>query len=278
MNNKRLSERYKFDYRRIQFEDSYHIEYCITDVCNRNCAACSHLAPLAKRENFVGIEEFIKNSAIIRNLIPDIHTFWITGGEPTLHPDFLLLLKIARDIFPNCFVGIYSNGYFLKKYENDLNFWNFIRDNGIVWAITTYDLSKEFIENVFTEHGCLNNLAIVHSGKRFSNLTNYSRNQPITADKFKKCGWERSKINIRNGKIFNCPSAEFVDLFNDYFNCDLELNRRDYLIINERLTKKQFEEFRGATPFCGNCDLSQRYKKIFKNTKSNRLISEWSTF
>lgn len=278
MEDRKLLKRYQFDCRRIEFEDAFHIEYCITDICNRNCAACSHLAPLAKSPNFVTCEEFEKNVVILHKLLPEAHTFLLTGGEPTLHPKFIPLLEIAAKVFANSFVGIYSNGSFLDGYKNDLNFWQFVRERGIVWAVTNYDAPKSEVENIFSQNGCLNNLAFVHSGNTFFNLTNYSCNQPVTEEKYKNCGWERSKINVRNGKIFNCPSAEFVDLFNAHFNCDLRLTDEDFLTVDDRLTREQIENFRGATPFCGNCDLNYRYKKIFKNSQSKRQISEWSTF
>lgn len=272
----RLAERYIFDWKRIEKQDSYHIEYCVTDICNRNCTACSHLAPLAKQPNFVTIEQFSKVVKIIQKCMLDVHTFWLTGGEPTLHPEFLQLLKIAREVFSDSYVGIYSNGSTLKKYETDEVFWDFIGEQGIVWGITSYDADACYFEEIFSKHGCLNNLVIVQSGKLFFNLTNYSKNQPITMEKYQKCGWERSKINVRNGKIYNCPSVEFAELFNNHFDAKLRISQSDYLTIDETLTLEKIEKFRGPIPFCSQCDLNKRYKKIFKNEPSKKNIEEWA--
>ena len=274
----RLTERYVFDWERIKNSDGYHIEYCITDICNKNCAACSHLAPLAKSPAFVTEEEFVRVLRTLKKCVPDAHTFWLTGGEPTLHPQFLKLAKIARGVYKDSFVGIYSNGINLKKYEADGTFWEFVRENGIVWGITCYGEEARYFEDMFSGNGCLNNLAIVQSGKIFFNLTNYSCNQPITDEKYKKCGWEKSKINVRNGKIYNCPSAEFADLFNGYFGNKLRICELDYLVADESLTAERLVDFRGPVPFCGQCDLNKRYKKIFAKKKSRKKISEWSEF
>lgn len=274
----KLSERYVFDWNRIRHEDNYHIEYSITDICNRNCAHCSHLAPLAKSPNFVDERKFENTIKILHNLIPDAHTFWLTGGEPTLHPNFMQLLEISRNAFTDNYVGIYSNGITLERYESDENFWRFVKDNGIVWGITCYDKDKEYFEELFAKHGCINNLAILHRGRRFFNLTNYAMNQPVTHEKYVKCGWERSKINVRNGKIFNCPSVEFADLFNEYFGRNLRITNKDFLVIDENLTREQIDAFRKEVPFCGQCDIDRRYKQIFPNAPSKKLISEWSCF
>lgn len=276
---KKLSKPYAFDWHRIQFEDSYHIEYSITDMCNKNCASCSHLAPLAKTPNFVTVEEFARITEIIWKLIPDAHTFWLTGGEPTLHPEFLRLLKIARDTFTDSYIGIYSNGITLREYEDNPQFWDFTRDNGIVWGITFYDTDCGYYRNLFVRHGCTDNLAVVQGGRVFANLINYTQTpQPVSLEKYKKCGWERSKINIRNGRIYNCPSSEFADLLNDYFGKDLKVTPDDYLVVDENLTRKQIDEFRGPIPFCAQCDLDKRYKKLCKNAPSDRSIGEWSDF
>lgn len=155
----RLQERYTFDWNRIYGKDGYHIEYSVTDACNRNCVACSHLAPLAKRPNFVSIEEFARVTGILHKCLPDIHTFWLTGGEPTLHPEFIRLLGIAREIYPEAYIGIYSNGTTLNKHESDELFWEFIRENGIVCGITVYDKDLTYYNDLFERHDCINNYA-----------------------------------------------------------------------------------------------------------------------
>ncbi len=272
----RLGKRYSFDWDRIQCEDPYHIEYSITDICNRNCGCCSHLAPLAKRPNFVSAEEFAEKTEILHGLIPDAHTFWLTGGEPTLHPRFMRLAEIARNIFADNHVGIYTNGMTLERYENDEAFWRFTKDNGIVWAVTFYDRDRAYFESMFERHGCLDNLALLHGGRRFFKLVNYSRDRSVTREKYEKCGWERSKINVRNGKIYNCPSAEFAELFNDYFGLNLKITSDDFLDIDASLTRERIDMFRKEVPFCGQCDIDRRYKQVIPNAPSERKITEWS--
>lgn len=267
---------YDFDWRRIFAEDGYHIEYSVTDACNRNCASCSHLAPLAKRPNFVSVGEFTRVVKTVHELIPDAHTFWLTGGEPTLHPDFMQLLRILRSIRKDGYIGVYSNGTTLPARARDEEFWRFMRDGGVVWAITNYDTPREYFERLFDGHGCGDNLAVIRSGKTFMKLTNYSRGQPVSEEKYAACGWERSKINIRNGRIYNCPSAEFADLFNGYFGEDLRVTAADYLTVDGELTRRKIDEFRGPTPFCGQCDPSKRLGKIFGNVPSRKDKSEWS--
>lgn len=272
----RLKERYVFDWNRIYARDGYHIEYSITDICNRNCIACSHLAPLAKGANFVREEEFMQVTSVLHKCLPDIHTFWLTGGEPTLHPEFMRLLKIAREIYAEAYIGIYSNGKTLKGYYGDERFWEFVRNNGIVWGITLYEEGRGYIEELFEKNGCKNNLAVVRRGNWFTNLTNYSQNQPVSEGKYKRCGWERRKINVRGGRIYNCASSEFADLFNGYFGARLTVTSADYLTVDETLTRERIEKFKNPMPFCSQCNLEVRSKKLFRDIQSKRRIEEWA--
>ena len=272
----RLQERYTFDWNRIYGKDGYHIEYSVTDACNRNCVACSHLAPLAKRPNFVSIEEFARVTGILHKCLPDIHTFWLTGGEPTLHPEFIRLLGIAREIYPEAYIGIYSNGTTLNKYESDELFWEFIRENGIVWGITVYDKDLTYYNELFERHECINNLAIVRIGNWFTNLTTYSRGQAVSQEKYEKCGWERSKINVRNGRIYNCPSCEFADLFNGFFGEKVLITKKDYLVVDGNLTTEQIINFKNPIPFCSQCNIEVRGKRFFKCIQSKKAITEWA--
>ena len=272
----RLSERYVFDWNRIYGKDGYHVEYSVTDICNRNCISCSHLAPLAKHANYVSAEEFARVTGILHDCLPDIHTFWLTGGEPTLHPDFIGLLKIARRIYDEAYIGIYSNGTTLEKYERDEAFWKFIRENGIVWGITVYESDFGYYEDMFKRHDCENNFALVRIGNWFTNLTVYSKNQPVSREKYEKCGWERCKINVRNGRIYNCPSCEFADLFNGYFGEKLTVTLEDYLPVDESLTREKIIEFKSPQPFCRQCNLELRGRKFFPNMKSKKVMEEWA--
>ncbi len=271
-----LTERYVFDFNRIMQSGERHIEYSVTDICNRNCRSCSHLAPLAKNPNFICAEEFEKTVLILQTRLPDVHTFWLTGGEPTLHPEFLRLLEILGVIYAGSFIGIYTNGSTLNKYEADEGFWEFMRKTGVVWAVTPYDKPKEYFEKLFERKSCLNNLTFVQRGTKFTNLTNYSQNRAVSREKYERCGWERLKLNVRNGKIYNCPSAEYADLFNGYFGERLKICKEDYLVIDEKLTSEAIENFRGPVPFCSQCDLSGRYTKLFDNQPSKRSIEEWA--
>ena len=171
-----------------------------------------------------------------------------------------------------------ENGYFRIKASAGepllVEAWGYV-DVPVKAARLCPETIKMNVEELFASHGCGNNLAIVQPGRTFARLTNYSDGQPVTREKHEKCGWERSKINIRNGKIYNCPSAEFADLFTGYFGSGPRLTDKDFLVIDENLTREAIERFRGPTPMCAHCDISRR-RETFPNAPSERKREEWS--
>lgn len=267
---------YMFNHSEIIRHPLHQVEYSIIDSCNRSCRSCSHFVPLASNPNAVSLKEFIKNTELLHKVIPDVHTFWLIGGEPTLHPGYTEILKELRRIYDNIPIGIMSNGYGVIRKRDDESFWNFIRENEIVWRITTYDVSPEVYIKLFKKQHCLDLLSL-DINNRFSNLAVLTeKTQEITAEKYRICGWERLNIFVRNNKIWKCPSVEYIDLFNQYFGKQFIIEPDDYLEIDEGLTRNEIIEFKNRpSSFCKNCDISKRFNQYFPVKKSEKKITEW---
>lgn len=267
---------YIFNHAEIAQHALHQIEYSIIDSCNKNCRSCSHFSPLAKRANLVSVSEFTINAGILHEVVPDVHMFWLTGGEPTLHPEYMKILERLRNIYSNVPVGIMSNGYSIIKNAGNRNFWAFIRANKIIWRITTYNILPQTYIDLFVQNNCIDLLSL-DENKTFSNLivlTNIKQQSSI--EKYKQCGWERMNIFVRNGCIWKCPAVEYIDLFNNYFNKRLLVHSDDYLHIQEGLTRSEIIKFKGVpSSFCCYCDLTKRHTIKFPVEESKRKISEW---
>lgn len=268
---------YIFDHAEIIRHPLHQIEYSIIDTCNRNCRSCSHFAPLAKNANMASVEEFITNTELLHNILPDVHTFWLIGGEPTLHPHYTDMLKELRKIYCDIPIGIMSNGFGLFARRNDEAFWRFIRDNGIVWRITTYDFSPTVFQKIFDEHAC-SDLLSLDVNNTFTKLAVLSETpQEISNAKYARCGWERLNIFVRNGRIWKCPTVEYIDLFNDYFGKQYAIGDGDFLTISPELTRDAVVEFKDKpAAFCKYCDIEKRFMPRFKAERSDRCVSEWT--
>ena len=91
------------------------IELDITLECNLHCHNCDRScarAPSSERMSVGQIEKFIRESVTLQRQWDRIR---ITGGEPTLHPDILLiagmLLEYRGSYSPKTIIQVVTNGY-----------------------------------------------------------------------------------------------------------------------------------------------------------------------
>lgn len=100
--------------------EGIQLEMHIVDHCNLNCNCCNHFAPLAQ-PNYITIENFKEQLINIKNNIPTVKELLLLGGEPLLHPEFIQLCKIAREIMGyEIFISVLSNGTIVDVLKNNL--------------------------------------------------------------------------------------------------------------------------------------------------------------
>lgn len=120
----------------------------ITDSCNANCVFCIR-KNLSKQHNLMGLSSIEKIFAELGRVYCDAAMI-ITGGEPTLHPDFTKIVDIAANVFKKVLIN--TNGSF-----ND--------------RITSY-LQSVLQTNVFLQIS-LDGTKEIHNRLRNSNLFDY---------------------------------------------------------------------------------------------------------
>jgi len=82
---------------------------CIWNKCNSKCLMCSNPSDFQARDpykdySFNALKERIDRIKLIDDKII------LTGGEPTIHPDFLKLLSFIRKKFPSTTIELDTNG------------------------------------------------------------------------------------------------------------------------------------------------------------------------
>jgi len=86
-------------------------DICITTVCNNNCPYCY------QNSKSGGYHMPLEDYKFIIGQLNKTFQIALGGGEPTLHPDFIEILKVTREagIVPN----YTTNGIFLVGYDSD---------------------------------------------------------------------------------------------------------------------------------------------------------------
>lgn len=102
---------------------SFHLTWVINNFCNNSCNYCPSDLHNGKRKiyDFENIKKFLN---ILISKHKKIHCS-ISGGEPTLSPHFLNIVKIFND--NNCTIGLTSNGSrSISFWEKNVNFLEYI--------------------------------------------------------------------------------------------------------------------------------------------------------
>jgi hypothetical protein len=90
------------------------VELHVTHACNLACESCSHYSnhnhhghlALAEADRWMGPWS--------GRLAPD--EFHLLGGEPTIHPELTEFVRLVRRHWPQTFIRIRTNGFFLHRH------------------------------------------------------------------------------------------------------------------------------------------------------------------
>ena len=106
--------------------------------CNLNCKCCTAFSPIAE-ESFLNIESYKNDMAKLAELTGGrLSCFYITGGEPLLHPKISEIFSIAREYFPETEIFFMTNGLLLYKIPE--NFWKNLKQNNISINLSRYPI------------------------------------------------------------------------------------------------------------------------------------------
>jgi uncharacterized radical SAM superfamily Fe-S cluster-containing enzyme len=111
------------------------ITFEIGTVCSLRCKNCCAGMPYARKKEFRPTEEIVRDMRRIYDAYPLVNQISISGGECTLHPDFLEIVKQALLIFGNSFICVYTNG--TVPFSNDM--LKLLRDDRVVAQLSYYD-------------------------------------------------------------------------------------------------------------------------------------------
>lgn len=100
------------------------LEFVITDFCNLNCSLCSQGIPLQKEKKLISLEDLERMAKFIKPF--EFQHIKISGGEPTMHPQFSQICGCLRKLFPAYNYYLATNGFMLEKFVNDVKIFDVI--------------------------------------------------------------------------------------------------------------------------------------------------------
>lgn len=246
-------------------KDEMTFEISLADHCNLSCQMCDHYSQLSDPW-FADMEQLKKDLARMGELYDhEIGAITLLGGEPTLHPDLLEIIKITRQQFPKGQLILLTNGVLLLNLENSPkgNLWQVLKEYNVDVTVTVYPIKLDYkaIEEKAKEYGITLKMSSDIHAVNATKVVKISDKHVMDLDgKVPKAHAVHclyfNKFNVlKDGRYYMCPVQAHIDIFNKKFGKNLEYAEGDYLDIYKVKDWHEFAEFSSWwVPFCRYCD------------------------
>lgn len=244
--------------------------------CNLNCKGCSNFCPISEK-SFVDMDELDNDFSRLNELTENGHlvnTVNISGGEPTLHPKIIDIIKLTRKKFPFSKILLATNGIKLQSISDE--FYNECNKNNITVEITKYPVKidhKKIQDRL--EKFCVKYFYRNETKSLAKHPYDFTGSLNAKA-MFSMCYFANRCIYLKHGKMFTCQVRACAHVLNKKINNLMYLSEHDGISIYDC---SSFEElmsfFTRPIQFCRYCHVNHRRDtKSFEISKKD--IKEWS--
>jgi MoaA/NifB/PqqE/SkfB family radical SAM enzyme len=246
--------------------------------CNLNCKSCTAFSPIAD-ESFLNIESYKKDMAKLAELTgSSLSCFYVTGGEPLLHPQITEIFSIARKCFPQTEISFMTNGLLLNKMPE--SFWENLKQNDVTIGLSRYPIQIDVDEiRAKAESYCLRFDYVGGSNAPVKLMWKYPLDiygkQPLNRS-YNICTQINRCITMEDGLVYPCNTIAGIKHFNKYFNMNLEVTSKDVLDLHiVKDINEMYNFLYTSKPFCKYCN---RHGVEFgiKYGNSKKDIGEWT--
>ncbi|WWR18498.1 hypothetical protein V1226_18595 [Lachnospiraceae bacterium JLR.KK009] len=249
------------------------IEIHINDHCNLSCANCSMFAGLVDGEVNADFERTKKALLRLKEIYYHICEIDLIGGEPLLNQQLGEYCTLLRQLFPDAYIFIVSNGILVPQMDKKLI--GIIQKNDIYLSVTYYPGYSELIRQIkiFCEENEIV-LELLQKRVNFVKLYDLSGNNS-KEELFQRCRRKFMIIAMRENELAVCyapfalPYAEIK--FNIGYRKDGVIDLFEEGLTNE-LIMKRFSEPMDCCRYCHNDSIAwqQSSEKILD------LLKTWS--
>ncbi|MGF6375090.1 glycosyltransferase involved in cell wall biosynthesis [Clostridiales Family XIII bacterium PM5-7] len=220
--------------------NGFDLEIIVSSGCNLGCRGCDHFSPIAN-EWFVDVGTLKEELLMLKERLPMIKNVFLIGGEPLLHPNFVDVACLTRDIFPNSDVITYTNGLLMNSFSEE-DYITF-SEKRISFIMTRYQVGFDYEKASANLDKYKINNNYTHTKLIFGG---YTVNPEGTEDQtqFYTCTKTQTPVlSLKEGKIYKCPfSCCSGNITNIHEKIVIPETENDYLDIRE-ITIERLDAF-----------------------------------
>jgi cyclic pyranopterin phosphate synthase len=179
------------------------LESNVTFYCQNKCASCNHMIPLVEHPYHVDpavIERDLKAMSKIAHSLE----YSIVGGEPTLHPQIVDIIRIIKRSGIANLILMYTNGQAMKHLPDA-----FFEELDLL-RVDPYKIDEE--QKDYIKRRCLKaGLPIEWHSTQFMRQFYRNKHTPEKAAKlFKHCWFRYNRSVVDEGYFYRCCTSPFI--------------------------------------------------------------------
>jgi GTP 3',8-cyclase len=179
------------------------LETNITEYCQNRCVGCNHIIPLVDKPAHLD-PAVIERDLVTASKIMHSWDYSLVGGEPTMHPAIVDIIKIVKASEIADRVVMYSNGQSVRHLPDD--FW---RELGQL-IITPYKLNDD--DRAYITAKCAQ-FALPLEWHWVGFTRQFRRNPSPAESLFQSCWFRYNRSVIDNGYFYRCCTSPFIPFY-----------------------------------------------------------------
>lgn len=244
------------------------LEVHVCDKCNLNCRGCTHYCNVKAEDRFVDINDFEKDIKEVSKKL-NFQEIKILGGEPLLHPNLIEFFRIAREVYPSNKIILTTNLILLDTMKED--FWEGMKKYNIVFQLTKYPPMNEkfvhYLDLIASKNIPIDNIHVANEFWLFKNPNGNSNPQEV----YKQC-CEAYCRQLRDGRLYICPDACYMDYYNKYFDKNIPVDKG--IDVYNHTSEEIYNYLTTPKETCKFCFAKDKFKYV-PWEKSQKKSDEW---
>lgn len=248
----------------------HRLLFHVTDHCNLNCRGCTHFSNISPKR-FADLGEYRAQLDRLVHVFSDITEIFLLGGEPLLHPEMAGFIDTTREHFPHSRINVMTNGVLVPRMDD--TFWESMKRADAYLLCDDYPVGpgKDEIDALGARHGV--HIEWTDPREEFYKLPIDLTGSQDPAHAFRECRGVMNCPVLKDGRLYPCAYAAFIDIFQDKFGVEgIEATAEDSVSIDED-PYAIMEFLEQPIPWCRHCDFDNR--EFYEWDRSTRSIDEW---
>ena len=198
------------------------------------------------------------------------------GGEPLLHHYLEKIIRCCAEVFPDNQIDICTNGSLLGKKPPE--FWKICSNYNVTLQVTKYPVNIDYAlaEKKAREY----NVRYVYWAGGDTVKTLYHEPIDLSGSQdpvlsFMNCSRAVNCSMLSEGKLYPCPLAPCIHIFNSKFNTNIPLTENDGINIYDVGSGDELlERLSRPMQICRFCDI-EHYTSGISWHRTTQSIEEW---